>query len=128
MCLRVHSAGKDYPRTVQRGDHVQWYKSRPLFACTPLSAYLAQRSFWEMYHSREGARELLSAGRTRSDSLYSWLLLSNCRASGAWHRHCRQPRFQTLTRGWIISHQSLAWGTPATAMQYLPLLLWRAKR
>lgn len=34
---------------------------------------------------------------------------------------------RTLTRGWILSHQSLAWGTPAKAMQYLSLFLWRAK-
>lgn len=131
--LRLHSAGKDCPRALQRGDRGSGTKPDPSFSahhslhtCTGGTVL-----FWGNVPQWEG-RELLSAGRTgragRSVSLYSWLLLSHCRASGAWHRDCRQPRSQTLMRGLILSHQSLAWATPATAMQYLPLLLWRAKR
>lgn len=84
MYLRLHSAGKDCPRAVQRGDHGSGTKPVCLHICTGGTVLILRN-----VPQREGG-ELLSAGRTgRSVSLCSWLLLSNCRASGAWHRHCR---------------------------------------
>lgn len=121
MYLRLHSAGKDCPRAMQRGDNGSGTKPVCLHTCTGGTALLLGNvPQWE-------GRELLSAGRTGRRFTVQLVAPEQLQSFRNLAQALQTVQVPDPDEGLDPVTQSLAWGTLATAMQYLPLFLWRAK-
>lgn len=120
--LRTAQSRQGLPQGCAEGGLWQWYKTRPLFVCTP--AQVAQCSFWEMCHSeKEGNCSVLGQ---------VWDLF-HCTAGCSWAiAECRSlaqalHTAQTPERGVDPVTPVPGTGIPCYSHAAPPLLLGRAK-